>query len=336
MTTKKLSLIKRVVTLYINPEFWRPKDARLIVTRNCPLRCKMCTQWRERSVDPSLELVKYWIKELADFGIEHVDIGGGEPFIRKDLVEIVKAVKSYGMTCGITTSGWLVGKVPFPPVDRCEISIDGARPETHNDIRGIKGGWEAAMNAVKIAKEHCEVGQLNFVLQPGNYLELPDFCLLAKQLGIPVAVIPVSTKLAGQPSISGNFIEFDTHLLKHSIDEAMKVGNVLNNPEFFRIFLSKLEKGTTHQRCMFPSRCILVYANGYIYPCGNFDIPVGNLSEGTRLEDIYQDYKTLRKMVWSGLHDRCSSCIYPDITTRRTLLSAVWWFARRNLKRYLH
>lgn len=336
--TKTFWLINRagrIIKEYINPEFCRPNTARLIVTRNCPLRCRMCTFWHQSWSDPSLERIKYWIKELADFGMELVMLGGGEPFVRKDLVEIVKEVKSYGMRCGVTTSGWLVGKVPFPPVDLCEISIDGARPETHDSIRGVKGSWERAINAVKIAKEHCEVGQLNFVLQPSNYLEAVDFCLLAKQLGLPVAVIPVSIKLAAQPSISEDFIEFDTQLLKHTIDEAMKVGNVLNNPEFFRLVLSKLDKGSTRQRCMFPFRSILIFANGDIYPCGNFDTPAGNLSEGKSLKDIYRDYKALRKTVWSGVHDRCSTCIYPDIVTRRTLRSAVWWFARRSLKRHL-
>ena len=151
---KTISAAKRIIPQYINPAFFRPRAGRLIVTRNCPLRCRMCTCWREKSPDPSLKLVKYWIKELADFGIKEIDIGGGEPFTRKDLGEIVREIKSYGITCCVTTSGWSVGKVPFPPVDRCVISIDGARPETHDKIRGVKGSWEKAINAVKIAKEH--------------------------------------------------------------------------------------------------------------------------------------------------------------------------------------
>ena len=336
--TKTPSIVNRasrVIMEYINPEFCRPKSARLIITGNCPLRCKMCSFWHEHSPDPSLELIKYWVKELADFGIEHVAIGGGEPFIRKDLVEIVKEVKSYGMTCGVTTSGWLEDKVPFPPVDQCEISIDGARPETHDEIRGVKGSWERAINTVKIAKEYCVVSQLNFVLQADNYSELVDFCLLAKQLGVPVSVIPVSLKLAAQPSLSEDVIEFDTRLLKHSIDEAMKVGNISNNPEFFRIFLSKLKKGGIRQQCLAPFNCVLIFTNGDIYPCGNFDIAVGNLSEGKSLKDVYQDYKTWRKVIWSGSHDRCRSCTYPDIVTRETLRSSMVSFARRSLKRHV-
>ena len=95
--TKKLNLYVKGVKLLIDPKSCKPHSARLIITKNCMFKCKMCTFWKEKHKDPSLKLVKYWIKELAKFGIKDVDIGGGEPFIRKDLVEIVDEIKKYGM-----------------------------------------------------------------------------------------------------------------------------------------------------------------------------------------------------------------------------------------------
>lgn len=333
---KKYSIINkacRLIIRHINPEFSRPRSGRIIITDNCPLRCKMCTFWHKHTPEPSFELIKYWIKEMADFGVKDIDLGGGEPFIRKDLVDIVNEVKSYGITSSFTTSGWLVGKVPFPPVDRCEISIDGAKPETHDRIRGVDGSWEKAINAVKIAKQHCQVSQVNFVLQPDNYHEVVDFCQLAKKLEVRVALIPVSLKLAAQSSLSEDMKDFDIPLLKKLLNEAIKVGNVSNNPEFLRIFLSKLEKGATSQPCMSPFNCILIFTNGDIYPCGNFDIAVGNLSEGKRLKDIYSNYKTWRKKILSGLHERCSRCVYPDIITRGTLRSNISTFIKKGFKK---
>ncbi len=117
-----LSKAKRVALQTIHPQLTRPTSGRLIITSNCPLRCKMCTFWKSRHVDPSLDLVKHWIREMADFGIKEIAIGGGEPFVRRDLTEIVKKIREKGIRCSITTSGYLVGKVPFPPVDECVIS----------------------------------------------------------------------------------------------------------------------------------------------------------------------------------------------------------------------
>ena len=235
------SKTKEVFLAYINPVLIHPKAARIIITANCLLRCQMCTFWHHQHADPDLDLIKYWIKELADFGIKHIGLGGGEPLMRKDIVDIVKEIKSYGMTVSMTTNGWLVGQVPFHPVDFCEISIDGATAETHDKIRGVKGSWERAVNAVRIAQQYCRVSQLNFVLQKDNYREVADFCQLAKKLGVSVTLIPCSPQLAAQPFVSDNLIKFDKQILKDSIDTAIKMGNILNQ-EFLKFFLDKSEK----------------------------------------------------------------------------------------------
>lgn len=326
-----LKKVKRTGLMYLNPEFSRPKAARLIVTINCNFRCQMCTFWHEKHQDPSLKTVKYWIKELADFGIEEVDIGGGEPFLRKDLPEIVKEIKSYGMKCALTTNGWFVPTLPFPDLDYCEISIDGARPETHDKIRGIKGSWQRAVKAFKIAKNHCPT-HLNFTLQTDNYLELADFCHFAKKLGATVGIIPVSLKLAAQPRISERFSEYNIPILKQQIIKALKTNIVFTNQNFLKLFLAKLEKGPIPQRCLAPYRCILIFTNGDIYPCGNFDQPVGNLSPGKKLKEIYNGYQKIRKEVWSGSHPFCAQCVYPDITTRQTIRAAIIPFLKRSLK----
>lgn len=329
--SNKLSKAKQAFLLYINPALIRPKTARIIVTANCQLRCQMCTFWHNQHIDPSLDLIKYWIKQLADFGIKHIDLGGGEPLLRKDIVDIVKQVKSYGMTCALTTNGWLVGKVPFPPLDSCEISIDGATAETHDKIRGVKGSWERAVNAVRIAKKHCKVNQVNFVLQKDNYHEVADFCKLAKELEVPVALIPCSLKLAAQPCLSSDLTKFNKQILKHSINAAIKIDNIINQ-EFLKFFLYKLEKGSQGQQCMAPFRFILIFANGDIYPCGNFDKPVGNLCKEKKLKHIYQNYAFMRKKVWKGLHDPCNKCTYPDLFTRHRLRRVILLFIRRKLK----
>lgn len=326
-----ISKTKRILAEYVNPTLCRPKSARIIVTTNCQLRCKMCTFWYTNNINPTLDIIKYWIKELADFGIKEVDLGGGEPLLRKDIVDIVKEVKAYGMKCAFTTNGWLVGKVPFPPVDSCEISIDGAKPETHDKIRGIKGSWERAVNAVRIAKKYCQVSQLNFVIQKENYHEVADFCRLAKKLGVPVSFIPCSLKLAAQPPLQNNLTQFDLQKLKESIEIALKVGNIANQ-EYLRFFLAKLNKGCNSQRCLAPFRIILIFANGDIYPCGNFDQPVGNLSKGKSLKEIYRNYAKIRKEIWRGEHEFCKKCTYPDLFTRKRLELVMSNFLRRKLR----
>jgi len=175
--------------------------------------------------------------------------------------------------------------------------------------------------------------QLNLVLLKDNYQELPDFIDLADRLEVPVSIIPVSMKLAAQAPLSENLIEFDLDRLHDLLDQALKSGSVLNNRAFLDLVLTKLEKGAVHQQCMAPNHCILIYSNGDIYPCGNLDMAVGNLSRDHNLRDLFAEYDGIRKEIWSGLHPFCNRCIYPDIMNRATLRSGTSMYLRRRLIR---
>lgn len=328
---------KRAVLMSVNPDFCKPISARLVVTINCNFKCQTCTfSWPcwtpEKKKDPSLEQVKYWIKEMADFGIKEIEIGGGEVTVRKDLPDMVEAVHSHGIKCGITTNGWLIGAglVPFPKVDSMEVSIDGAKPETHDKIRAMKGSFERAIKTVKMAKERSCLIHLNFVVQTDNYLEMADYCQLAKELGVRASFIPVDLDLAAQPHMSESLRQFDIPLLKQQIEEAIKTGVVLNSPASMKNFFSRTEKkDSLPQKCLAPYRCILIFNNSDVYPCGGFDMPVGNLAFGKRLKDIWRDYRDLRREVSSGKHAFCADCTYGDVSTRQTIRSSVIPYLKR-------
>jgi len=305
------------ILMQIQPELYRPKYARLIITHNCPLKCQMCSFWHEWKQDPTTEDLKTWIKELADFGVDDISLGGGEPFIRKDLSELVEEIHSYGLTCGVTTSGW-IDKDSFPPVDRVEISIDGAKPETHDKIRGMEGSWDKAVSLVKRLKEMGKINQINFVLQRDNYLELEEYAKMAKSLGVMVSIIPISLDLVAQPRLEEGLAEIDPVLLRDQIEKAYAVGNVATTREFIEFWLAKANNEETGTRCLAPNVEILVFATGDVYPCGNIQKPVGNLRESS-LEKIYENYQQRRKEIRAGAYAPCDDCIYPDIIFARGL-----------------
>jgi len=327
---------ERAAQMYLNPDSCKPVSARLVVTVNCNFSCQTCTfswpYWTpERKKDPSLEQVKYWIKELAEFGIKEIEIGGGEVTLRKDLPDMIEAVHSYGMKCGITTNGWLIGGglVPFPKVDSMEVSIDGAKPETHEKIRRMKGSFERAVKTVKMAKERGCLVHLNFVVQTDNYLEMVEYCHLAKKLGVLASFIPVSLDLDAQPHMSESLNQYNISLLRQQITEAMKTGAVMNDMASLENFLTRTEKGPAPQRCLAPYRCILIFNHGQVYPCGAFDKPVGTLSFDHSFKDIWRDYHELRKQVASGKYAFCDKCTYGDLSNRQTILTSVLPYLKR-------
>ena len=71
-----------------------PQAVSLEVTHQCMSRCMMCSIWKIQSSVPDVPLHK-WIQFLSSpffSDIREIDITGGEPFLRKDLAELVSAV----------------------------------------------------------------------------------------------------------------------------------------------------------------------------------------------------------------------------------------------------
>jgi MoaA/NifB/PqqE/SkfB family radical SAM enzyme len=74
-----------------------------IITSHCNFKCPYCNPIKEP--DLSLEQAKQVVKTLAGMHCKYVHITGGEPTTRKDLLDIIKEIKSYGMRIGISTNG---------------------------------------------------------------------------------------------------------------------------------------------------------------------------------------------------------------------------------------
>src|SRR4030042_2994035 len=67
-----------------------PRDLVLAVTYNCNSRCRMCNIWKSEPL-PLLALSEY--EKLPD-SIKDINLSGGEPFLRQDLVQLVELLIS--------------------------------------------------------------------------------------------------------------------------------------------------------------------------------------------------------------------------------------------------
>jgi AdoMet-dependent heme synthase len=96
------------------------------------------------------------VDQAADFGATFFGITGGQPFLRKDLFEVLDYATQKGLCTSIITDGRLLDEEAFRKIvknqTRISVSIDGAQ-ETNDAIRG-KGAYAAAVSAIeRFAKE---------------------------------------------------------------------------------------------------------------------------------------------------------------------------------------
>ena len=160
----------------------------LHVTNHCNFRCAHCFV---DFVNPKKDLKLSDYKKISEKvnDLFWLDIGGGEPFLRKDLYEIVNLFKK--QVVSIPTNGWLkkniVDQVTEMDNKNTEIvinfSLDGLE-NTHNQVRKNKDSWN------KVWEAHEELKKIKFVkirfitvIHEGNYDEILPLMKLIKKNG---------------------------------------------------------------------------------------------------------------------------------------------------------
>lgn len=137
----------------------RVVEANWALTVNCNLNCLHCLNLAgtlsKREPEITLDEAKIIIDKLVDYGVESVEIFGGEPTIYPHFMEVIKLIHEAGLEISaIDTNGLLVDekmldelkKIGVNP--RMDISFDGLG--VHDWMRNRKGCEEKAINAIKL------------------------------------------------------------------------------------------------------------------------------------------------------------------------------------------
>lgn len=168
------------------PTVARPLSAHVKLTENCQAKCISCDYWKSRwhddiSTDRAIELVN----EISAVGIHTLRLTGGEPFLRKDLFQILKkADTSAFKTIIVQTNGLLIKKLHQAINDSCitdlSVSIDGLR-ESNDFIRGIRGYFDLGMEGIKLLKGKRVA--ISVTLNRMSAGELPRLAAIAREAG---------------------------------------------------------------------------------------------------------------------------------------------------------
>jgi MoaA/NifB/PqqE/SkfB family radical SAM enzyme len=136
----------------------RPAFAGVLMTHRCNLKCKFCVFWK-RPVDIKKEMTLEDHKKFSSIckmlGVRAVNLAGGEPFVRKDLYEIVRMYSQDHIVI-INSNGTLINQdnarlIWEAGVDVMNISIDAFHEDMHDDFRGT-GVYQKAMKSIQYLK----------------------------------------------------------------------------------------------------------------------------------------------------------------------------------------
>ena len=160
----------------------------VIVTYRCNARCTMCNRYKAPS-KPEEELTVATIEKLPP--MYFTNITGGEPFIREDLPEIVRALYKKSDRIVISTNGFFTDRIvalckEFPQIG-IRISIEGLE-QTNNEIRGLEDGYNRGYSTLKKLREMgmTDVG-FGMTVQDKNAPDLVPLYRLSNEMGMEFA-----------------------------------------------------------------------------------------------------------------------------------------------------
>ena len=161
-------------------------ECAIITTYRCNAKCHMCYTWKHPSA--SKEEFSPKILESLPSGQTKINITGGEPTLRADLLDIVKILKPKTSRLEIISNGSMPERLlevaRLHPDMTFRISLEGL-PAVSDDIRGLKNGFDKGLRALLglIDLGVKDVG-ISMTISDENVADLLPFYQFAVRMGL--------------------------------------------------------------------------------------------------------------------------------------------------------
>lgn len=206
------------------------------VTYKCNFRCRHCYNSsgehnfgdKELTDEKMLEL----IRDIANYSPDSVCICGGETLLRKELLyKIGNILKDCGCQYNIVTNGYLMTdeiakNLKESGYTLVQISVDGLK-ENYEWLRGIEGGYEKAIEAIKCVKEAGLSSAVSCVPHKKNIKDIPDIIELCDALGVDSFRMQPLMQLGRAEGIEGDLVIQDGYA--QVIDIVQKYRTILRD-----------------------------------------------------------------------------------------------------------
>lgn len=318
-----------------------PVYVQFYVTARCNLRCEQCNIIYANSdaTEVSIDQVKKIAENLERIGVSIVLLTGGEPFVRKDLPEIVAEFRKRDIHVRIQTNGLAreheVQACIDAGVNDISISLDSIHPGTQNAMNGgFKGSWDKAIESFAMVNRlfpEDAFASMGCVLTPNNLEQIPDVIRFATAIGWYVSLVPAHTTAQSLPQ---NFRSFDNEcrfeprhyqMVRQILDQVHRMRDdgylVYDSDQYLEDMFRMVVRERVRWRdrndgvCDSPNLYFAIQPNGNMAVCCDYRLaqPVSTFAD-----DFSQQFFSdkLRREVHS-VTSACGGCLYgsfPEMT----------------------
>ncbi len=249
----------------------------LQINNACNLTCTHCLVSSGPGGAPGVDApaLLRLVDRAKELGLERMYITGGEPFLRKDIFELAHRVtETHGAELIVLTNATVFQGAIRKGLEslsrervKFQVSIDGARPETNDPIRG-PGTFVKALDGARLLSDLGFEVSLTTVTTEQNLDELVEIPAIVKRVGAKSQHLMWSHK-RGRAIASGNgFFPGNARLLSavlSVVDRAAEEGTTLDNLEAVKRRVNGVP-GVKYDLGNGGWDSVCVYADGTVYP----------------------------------------------------------------------
>src|SRR5246127_825592 len=190
--------------MLLSDKFGRPiTDLRISITDHCNYKCVYCRTGNEGALYGDLPFADYlrMARVFAGLGIKKIRLTGGEPLLRKGVVDFVRELSQLRSADGsplelaLTTNGHLLAEMAQPlkeaGLHRVTVSMDAVDPERFARITRVSNGYDSVLAGVRAARRvGLDPVKVNCVLLRGfNEDQVIPFGMFAREEDVVVRFI---------------------------------------------------------------------------------------------------------------------------------------------------
>lgn len=305
-------------------EDYRPYLVSWNITKRCNLSCPHCylSADSEASAELTGKEARFVIDELSYLNNRLMLIlSGGEPMLRKDLVDIIGYSSKAGFIPVLGSNGTLLTYKNLKTLKKAGlkgvgISIDSATSKYHDAFRGLDGAWELSVSALRNAKELGLETQMDVTLTDENVHEIKDVIEAGVALSVKAVnfFFLVCTGRAMKTNISGyNYEAALKKIVELSRSEKRVMVRARCAPHIYRLLYEEgfnIPEGT--RGCLAGRHYMRITPEGNITPCPYMPAVVGNIKERS-LVSIWENGPYMQQLRQETYNGRCGICEYTEI-----------------------
>jgi radical SAM protein with 4Fe4S-binding SPASM domain len=183
------------------------------LTLGCNLKCLHCgSRAGHKRVDEldTGECIDV-VRQLAELGTREISIIGGEAFVRKDWLTIIRAIREHGIDCMMQTGGYKLSAAMIEAavdagLQGIGVSIDGLEA-LHDRLRGVRGSYAEALRVLGDCRRLDVITSINTQMSASIMPQLPELMDVILEAGARYWHVALTVPM-------GNAVDHDDILLQ--------------------------------------------------------------------------------------------------------------------------